>query len=39
MDIVEVILSLLGVGAAGVYLIWAVFAAFNIMGNIFRHIS
>lgn len=38
MDIVEVILSLLGVGAAGVYLIWAVFAAFNILWAIFSAI-
>lgn len=38
MDIVEVILSLLGVGAAGVYLIWAVFATFNILWAIFSAI-
>ena len=31
MDVIEVILSLLGVGAVSVYLIWAVFAAFNIL--------
>ena len=35
MDVIEVILSLLDVGAASVYLIWAVFAAFNILWAIF----
>lgn len=38
MDAIEVILSLLGVGAAGVYLIWAIFAAFNILWAIFSAI-
>lgn len=38
MDVIEVILSLLGVGAASVYLIWAVFAAFNILWAIFSAI-
>lgn len=38
MDAIEVILSLLGVGAASVYLIWAVFAAFNILWAIFSAI-
>ena len=31
MEVIEVILSSLGVGVAGVYLIWAVFAAFNLL--------
>ena len=38
MDAIEVILSLLGVGTAGVYLIWAIFAAFNILWAIFSAI-
>ena len=38
MDVIEVILSLLGVGAVGVYLIWGVFAAFNISWAIFSAI-
>ena len=38
MDVVEVILSLLGIGAVGVYLIWGVFAAFNILWAVFSAI-
>ena len=38
MEIIEVILSLLGVGAVSVYLIWAAFAAFNILWAIFSAI-
>ena len=38
MDAIEVILSLLGVGAVGVYLIWGVFAAFNILWAVFSAI-
>ena len=38
MDVVEVILSLLGISAVGVYLIWGVFAAFNILWAVFSAI-
>ena len=38
MDVVEIILSLLGIGAVGVYLIWGVFAAFNILWAVFSAI-
>ena len=31
MDVIKFILSLFGVGSAGVFLIWAVFAAFNLL--------